>query len=61
MSDAKCRPAKIVGWQVSRKRSSVVESFAAAWALASGPAAGRSPRLSRGDLILIKVSLLSAV
>jgi hypothetical protein len=30
-SSAKCRPEKIVGWQVSRKRSSVVQSFAAAW------------------------------
>jgi len=41
-SSAKCRPAKIVGWQVSRKRSSVVQSFAAAWTLTSGPTTSRN-------------------
>jgi hypothetical protein len=38
-SIAKCRPAQIVGWQVSRKRSSLEQSFAAALALGRGPAA----------------------
>jgi hypothetical protein len=42
-SSAKCRPAKIVGWQVSRKRPSVFQSFAAAWTLTSGPATSRNP------------------
>jgi hypothetical protein len=49
-SSAKCRPAKIVGWQVSRKRSSVRQSFAAASALGSGPTTSRnSGRLDGGS------------
>jgi len=44
---AKCRPAKIVGWQVSRKRASLEQSFPAALALGRGPAARKRPEQAK--------------